>query len=63
MTVPGYEHVKWEATVTTIEPERRFAFTWHPYAVEPDTDYSKEEPTLVEFTLEPTPAGTRKPCA
>ncbi|MEZ5462949.1 SRPBCC family protein [Dokdonella sp.] len=58
ITVPGYEHVKWEATVTLIEPERRFAYTWHPYAVEPDTDYSKEEPTLVEFTLKPSASGT-----
>ena len=27
-------------------------------AVEPDADYSKETPTLVEFTLEPSPNGT-----
>ncbi|MGB0134032.1 SRPBCC family protein [Dokdonella sp.] len=57
-THPGFEHVKWEATVTAIEPEHRFAFTWHPYAVEANTDYSKEEPTLVEFTLQPTSGGT-----
>ena len=42
-----------------IEPERSFSFTWHPYAVEPGTDYSKETPTLVEFTLEKTATGTR----
>ena len=42
-----------------IEPERLFSFTWHPYAVEPGTDYSKETPTLVEFTLEKTATGTR----
>lgn len=58
ITHPGYEHLLWEATVTKIEPEHRFAFTWHPYAADPDTDYSKEEPTLVEFTLEPTASGT-----
>lgn len=57
--VPGFEHVRWESRVTIIEPEHRFAFTWHPYAVDPDTDYSKEEPTLVEFTLEPIASGTR----
>jgi hypothetical protein len=28
-----------------------FAFRWHPYAVDPGVDYSKEEMTLVEFTL------------
>jgi uncharacterized protein YndB with AHSA1/START domain len=59
ITHPGFEHVKWEATVTRMEPERLFALTWHPYAVEPDFDYSAEEPTLVEFRLEPTAAGTR----
>jgi uncharacterized protein YndB with AHSA1/START domain len=59
MTVPGYEHVKWEATVERVEPERLFAFSWHPYAVDPDRDYSSEPPTLVEFRLEPTTAGTR----
>ena len=41
------------------EPERYFAFTWHPYAIDPKQDYSKETPTLVEFTLEPIAGGTR----
>ena len=40
------------------EPERLFSFTWHPYAVDPEVDYSEETPTLVEFTLEPTAQGT-----
>ena len=59
ITHPGYEHVRMQVVVQKIEPERRFSFTWHPYAVEPGVDYSKETPTLVEFTLEPTPTGTR----
>ena len=46
-------------TVQRMEPERLFSFTWHPYAVEPDIDYSAEPPTLVEFRLEASPAGTR----
>jgi uncharacterized protein YndB with AHSA1/START domain len=41
-----------------MEPERLFSFTWHPYGVDPKVDYSKETPTLVEFTLEKTPSGT-----
>ena len=57
-TYPGYEHLQWEAVVQTMEPERLFSFTWHPYAVDPQTDYSKETPTLVEFRLEKTPGGT-----
>jgi uncharacterized protein YndB with AHSA1/START domain len=59
ITIKGYEHVRWEAVITAIEPERYFAFTWHPYAVDPKIDYSQEPPTLVEFTLEKTGAGTR----
>ena len=59
VTYPGYEHLKWEAVVQKLEPERLFSFTWHPYAVEPGTDYGKETPTLVEFTLEKTATGTR----
>ena len=52
ITYPGYEHVSWEVTVQTMEPERLFSFTWHPYAVDPAIDYSKEPTTLVEFRLE-----------
>src|SRR3981081_3402216 len=57
ITHPGYEHLKWEATVQKIEPERLFSFTWHPYAVDASKDYSGEPPTLVEFTLAPTATG------
>ena len=58
ITHPGYEHVTWRATVQKMEPERLFSFTWHPYAIDPKVDYSAEQPTLVEFKLEPTPGGT-----
>jgi len=59
ITWPGYEHIRWVATVKEIVPEKLFSFTWHPYAVDPAVDYSQEEPTLVEFRLEPTASGTR----
>jgi uncharacterized protein YndB with AHSA1/START domain len=58
ITYPGYEHLKWEAVVKAIEPERLFSFTWHPYAVDPKMDYSQEPQTLVEFRLEKTAEGT-----
>jgi uncharacterized protein YndB with AHSA1/START domain len=58
VTYPGYEHLQWEAVVQAMEPESLFSFTWHPYAVDPQVDYSKESPTLVEFKLEKTPGGT-----
>jgi uncharacterized protein YndB with AHSA1/START domain len=58
ITYPGYEHLKWEAAVQKMEPERLFSFTWHPYAVDPDVDYSNEPATLVEFRLEAKDKGT-----
>jgi uncharacterized protein YndB with AHSA1/START domain len=59
ITYPGYEHVVWQAQVVTMDRPRLFSFTWHPYGVDPDVDYSKETPTLVEFRLEPIAGGTR----
>ncbi len=59
ITWPGYEHLKWAATVKEIMPQKLFSFTWHPYAVDPAVDYSHETPTLVEFRLETTMMGTR----
>jgi uncharacterized protein YndB with AHSA1/START domain len=59
ITHPGYEHVVWEAKVVAMDEPRLFSFTWHPYAVDPAVDYSQETPTLVEFRLAPTAAGTR----
>ncbi len=59
MTNPGYEHVVWQAQIVKMEAPRLFAFTWHPYAIDPKVDYSGETPTLVEFHLESTAEGTR----
>jgi uncharacterized protein YndB with AHSA1/START domain len=58
ITWPGCEHLRWEAIVQNIDPERFFSFTWHPYAIDPGRDYSAEPPTLVEFTLEPSNGST-----
>ena len=57
--VRGYEHLTMTIWIETMEPERFFSFRWHPYAVEPDVDYSAEPTTLVSFTLEDAGAGTR----
>jgi uncharacterized protein YndB with AHSA1/START domain len=43
--------------IVAVEPKRRLAFRWHPYAVESGTDYSQEPTTLVEFTLDDTADG------
>ena len=43
--------------IVAVEPQRRLAFRWHPYAVESGVDYSEEPTTLVEFTLSETDDG------
>jgi uncharacterized protein YndB with AHSA1/START domain len=62
ITYPGYEHIKWEATIQKMEPERLFSFTWaHPKSFDKADytgDYSNEPTTLVEFRLEKTATGT-----
>ncbi len=58
ITIPGYEHVTLDMLVERIDPERYFAYRWHPYAVDPAVDYSTEPTTLVEFKLEDTDGGT-----
>lgn len=57
ITYPGYEHVLFDVLVDRIEPNQLFSLRWHPYAIEPDVDYSTEEPTLVTFTLKDAPGG------
>ena len=47
-----------ELAIDRIEPMRLFSYRWHPYAVEPGIDYSKEPMTLVVFELEDAPEGT-----
>jgi uncharacterized protein YndB with AHSA1/START domain len=59
ITHPGYEHLSMELVVERIEPQRLFSYRWHPYAVEPDTDYSTEPTTLVELRLDEVEGGTR----
>jgi uncharacterized protein YndB with AHSA1/START domain len=59
ITHPGYEHVTMEMYVERMEPERLFSYRWHPYAIEPGVDYSREPTTLVEFRLEEVTGGTR----
>lgn len=58
ITYPGYEHLLMQVDVQRVEPERLLSFHWHPYAVDPEIDYSQEAPTLVEFTLEEVDGGT-----
>jgi uncharacterized protein YndB with AHSA1/START domain len=59
VTHPGYEHLTFEVFVERMEPEHLFSWRWHPYAVDPQRDYSQEPTTLVVFELEEVPEGTR----
>jgi uncharacterized protein YndB with AHSA1/START domain len=52
-----FEGTPFEISIERIEPERLFAFRWHPFAVEPGVDYSREPTTLIEFLLEDVPDG------
>ena len=59
ITHPGYEHLPFEMTIERMEPERLFAWRWHPNAVEAGVDYSTEPTTLVSFELADVAEGTR----
>ena len=53
-----YEGRAFDITIDRIEPERLFSFRWHPFAIEPGVDYSKEPFTLVVFELAKVAGGT-----
>jgi uncharacterized protein YndB with AHSA1/START domain len=53
-----YEGKPFEFTIDKMEPERLFSFRWHPYAVDPEVDYSGEPSTLVVFELKAVAEGT-----
>jgi len=58
ITYPGYEHLTMDVMVERMDEERLFSLRWHPYAIDPKVDYSKEPTTLVEFQLEEVAEGT-----
>ncbi len=58
ITYPGYEYLTMEIAIERMEPERLFSYRWHPNAVDPKADYSREPTTLVVFELQETPEGT-----
>lgn len=50
----GYP-VNW--MVDRIEPKSLFSLRWHPYAIDPEIDYSDEPMTLITFTLKEVTGG------
>jgi uncharacterized protein YndB with AHSA1/START domain len=53
-----HEGKAFDFTIDRIEAPRLFSFRWHPFAIEPGVDYSKEPATLVVFELSEAPEGT-----
>jgi uncharacterized protein YndB with AHSA1/START domain len=46
-----------ELFIEQIVPETLFSMRWHPYAIDPKIDYSKEPTTLITFTLQEKEGG------
>jgi len=61
MTSVHPQHTGQRFLVRFVEmtPPRRFAWQWHPGAVDANVDYSREPWTTVTFALEPIASGTR----
>src|SRR5215471_12403541 len=55
MAIPGYEHVPFDIVIDEMVTEKRFAWRWHPNALDATIDYSAEPRTLVTFSLEDAP--------
>jgi uncharacterized protein YndB with AHSA1/START domain len=47
-----------DVLVERMEAETLFSYRWHPAAVDPQVDYTREPSTLVEFRLEAVAEGT-----
>jgi uncharacterized protein YndB with AHSA1/START domain len=58
-TQAPYAGKSFDFSIEQIEPMRLLSFRWHPYAVDPSVDYSKEPTTLIVFELEAVEGGTR----
>jgi len=54
----NYKGMLHDFRIREVTPETYFSYAWNPYPLDTTIDYSKEEPTLVEFHLEKTSTGT-----
>jgi len=59
ITNPGYEHVRWQAVVQKIEPERLFSFTWRPFEFRLQESASGTLLLLTEYGFDKVPADRR----
>ncbi len=58
-TGPEHAHLTVDLVVERIDPEHLFSYRWHPYAVEPAVDCTREPMTLVKFRLAEVAEGTQ----
>jgi len=56
---PSHAGQRFRVRFREMTAPRRFVWEWHPGAVDPNVDYSREPRTTVTFTLEPSEGGTR----
>ena len=55
----AYAGRTFELWVESIEPMDRITFRWHPYAIDPNVDYSGEPKTTIVFELTDADGGTK----
>ncbi|RQZ48303.1 SRPBCC family protein [Burkholderia sp. Bp9099] len=53
-----YAGTVFEIVVERVEPKQLFSFRWHPFAIDPNFDYTSEPMTLVTFALAEKDGGT-----
>jgi uncharacterized protein YndB with AHSA1/START domain len=58
VTHPEYKGLTFEMTIEQMVPEQLFSWRWHPNAIDPTRDYSREPTTLVVFRLHDADGGT-----
>ncbi|MEM7432518.1 MAG: SRPBCC family protein [Pseudomonadota bacterium] len=59
MTFPGAEHVEWQSLTEKMDHETLFSFSWHPNALDSETNYEEGAKVIVEFRLQAIETGTR----
>ena len=58
VTHPEYQHMILHFDFEQLEQDRLLSWRWHPAAVDPSVDYSKEPQTEVVFMLDDVEHGT-----
>jgi uncharacterized protein YndB with AHSA1/START domain len=56
-TQAEYAGIRFSVRIKEITPPRRVVWEWHPGAVDPAIDYSREPVTTVTFDIQPAAGG------